>query len=85
MAWERRRGTGNMYYRRSVRTPRGREHIYLGNGPIAEIAALQDAMARLTREIGRRERQDGQPPGRVEDQTKEGLAVALEIVAAALR
>jgi hypothetical protein len=85
MAWQGHRGGPKRYYTRTVRTPVGRKRIYFGTGPLAEIAAHQDAMARLTLEIGRRERQDEQPPGRVEDQTKEGLTVALEITAAAFR
>ena len=50
MAWERRRGSRNHYYYRSVRQGRRVRKVYFGAGLAGEIAASLDASVRRDRE-----------------------------------
>jgi hypothetical protein len=85
MAWQGHRGAPKKYYTRTIRTAFRRIRIYFGAGPLGEIAALQDHLARICLEIHRRERDGQQEPGIREDDLKEGLEVALRLYGDALR
>lgn len=51
MAWERRRGTNNLYYTRTFRRPGGRVfRQYIGTGRVAQIAAREDALCQAERQ-----------------------------------
>lgn len=81
MPWEKRKGTSKLYYTRTTQGPDSRRtRAYLGNGPLAEIAALQDALFRIERELWRRESRAAYPwahrhaPPSPDDDTTSDLA-----------
>lgn len=63
MAWEYRHHRAQRYYYRTHRVGSRRIRVYLGCGPIAELAATIDQLRQIEHELGRRELR-GDPPSR---------------------
>jgi hypothetical protein len=86
MPWEHRRGSSNLYYTRTIRVGKDLIRVYFPLGPLAEFAALQDGMARIDKEIRRREREGlipiPPPPGPCEPEehsSQDGDAATAEV------
>lgn len=54
MPWESRKSSGNRYYTLTQGVGKKRRRIYIGRGPLAELAEAIDLHARIQRELARR-------------------------------
>ncbi len=74
MTWEARKSSGNRYYTLTYWVGKKRRRVYIGRGPMAELAEAFDIHAQIQRELARRriEALRGKPVAQMDAAAAEG-------------